>query len=75
LARIGQFLNFVQNFQAKSAVQSDRRDVIDDVIDQVYFQINSKVARNLDAKFGANRTLPEFSMIFPSCKGHPKRPL
>jgi hypothetical protein len=31
---------------------------------QVYFQINSKKARNLHAKFGMNGTVPEFFTIF-----------
>jgi hypothetical protein len=41
---------------------------------QVYFQINSKVARNLHAKFGMNGTVPEFFTIFSGSKQHPKRP-
>jgi hypothetical protein len=39
---------------------------------QVYFQINFKVARNLHAKFGMNGTVPEFFTIFSS-SNHPKR--
>jgi hypothetical protein len=41
---------------------------------QVYFQINSMVARNLYAKFGMHGTVPEFLKIFSSSKHHPKRP-
>jgi hypothetical protein len=41
---------------------------------QVYFQINSKVARNLHAKFGMNGTVPEIFTIFSNSKHHPKRP-
>jgi hypothetical protein len=34
------------------------------VANQVYFQINSKVTRNLHAKFGMIGTVPEFFTIF-----------
>jgi hypothetical protein len=33
---------------------------------QVYFQINAMVARNLHAKFGVDRTVSEFPTIFSS---------
>jgi hypothetical protein len=41
---------------------------------QVYCQINSKVARNLHTKFGMNGTVPEFFTIFSSSKRHLKQP-
>jgi hypothetical protein len=75
LAQIGQFLNFLRFFSSKIRIQSDCRDVIDDVIEpSFFFQINFKVARNLHAKFGMNGTVPEFFTIFLSSKRHPKRP-
>jgi hypothetical protein len=41
---------------------------------QVYFQINAMMARNLHTKFGADRTLSEFRTIFSSEKRRPVRP-
>jgi hypothetical protein len=41
---------------------------------QVYFQFNCKVARNLEAKLSANWTVPECSTIFSSSTRHSKRP-
>jgi hypothetical protein len=75
LAQIGQFFNFLRFFfKAKSA--SNPTAVTSSMMssNQVYFQINSNVARNLHAKFSMNGTVPEFFTIFSSSKHHPKWP-
>jgi hypothetical protein len=122
---VGQFLNFVQFFQAKTAVPCGCRDVIvGDVTSgllaqqfqggeepphqvwrgrdsfrifyeffkqnppsraaavtsssvtshRAYPQNNSRVARNLHAKFGADQTLSEFPTIFSSKNCRTVRP-
>jgi translation initiation factor 1 (eIF-1/SUI1) len=55
---------FMIFFQAKFA--SNATAVTSSMMssNQVYFQINSKVARNLHAKFGMNGTVPEFFYDF-----------
>jgi hypothetical protein len=62
---IGQLLNFLRFFQAKTAVPCGRRDVIVGE-HRAYPQNNFRVGRNLHAKFGADGTVSEFSKIFSS---------
>jgi hypothetical protein len=57
------FYNF---FQAATDIRNGRRDVINDVIELRYFQINSRVGRKLHTKFGVDPTVSEFSKIFSS---------
>jgi hypothetical protein len=64
LAQIGQFLNVLLFFQAKSAFYPTAVTSSMMSSNQVYFQINSKVARSLHAKFGMNETVPEFLRFF-----------
>jgi hypothetical protein len=61
---MGQFSNFLRFFQAKSVVPRGRHDVI---VGDVTSRLPAErlgVARNLQAKFGTNRTVSEFSAIF-----------
>jgi hypothetical protein len=55
---------FLRFFQAKSA--SNKIAVTSSMMssNQVYFQINSKVAKNLHAKTGMYGTVPDFFTIF-----------
>jgi hypothetical protein len=58
---MGQFLNFLQFFQVKSAVLRGRRDVIVGDVTSRYPQNDSGVARNLQAKLSSvtsHRTYP-----------------
>jgi hypothetical protein len=64
LAQIGQFLNVLRFFQAKSAFNQTAVTSSMMSSNQVYFQINSKVARNLHAKFGMNETFTLFFLRF-----------
>jgi hypothetical protein len=71
LAHIGQFMNFLRFFQAKSAFNLTAMTSSMMSSNQVYFQINSK--------FDMNGTVPEFvtvskfSMIFSSKIRRPAR--
>jgi hypothetical protein len=69
---MGQFQNFLRFF-FKQQSPSETAVVTSKMMssNQVYFEINATVARNLRAKFGVDWTLSEFPTIFSSKNRRP----